>query len=573
MTSPFQFPAGRLRKTVALLTVAIFGGGIVAVWAIQPQPSVESRTTLLRPKAPVHSPILLLSAALAMVAAIGIGKEGEREGEEDPARLQEQINELAAKLQASERRVQEGKKRALESLEFAEHAGRRFQELFQGLPVACFTVDTQETVHEWNRVAEMLFEASSHEVFLKNVREALPAFNVSVLPRHQCEIYHALQGEEVFGQERSFVSESGEERWILSSAFPLKDRKGMIVGALCACIDITSRMLAEQQAEIAQEQIRSILEAAGDPVISISADGQIEWFNPAACRCFGYSLKEVMGRPVAMLMPEGMRADHERYVSNAVAAPERTRVIGLTRELTAVRKDGSEFPVELSLRKGQAGSKVFFTAVLRDITQRREMERQIETHAAQVNNMLVQLELQTLELEEANSRLASLATTDGLTGLTNHRTFKEQLANHFQEAVLGTSLCLLLMDIDHFKSFNDTFGHQAGDAVLKVVAEALRTTVGDVGAVARYGGEEFAVILPELGVEAARIVAEEIRLAIEQTPCEYRQITISVGLSSYTPDTSVPDDLVQRADIALYASKRQGRNQVTLFEPGIEGAA
>lgn len=166
-------------------------------------------------------------------------------------------------------------------------------------------------------------------------------------------------------------------------------------------------------------------------------------------------------------------------------------------------------------------------------------------------------------LASINSQLAELANTDGLTGLKNKRTFLEGLTSEFHRSVrYNKPLSLLMLDVDHFKSFNDMFGHPAGDEVLKTVARLLQTNARATDLVARYGGEEFVVILTETDVSGATEVAERLRLAVANYSWDERPITISIGVSSLRISTDEPTILVREADQALYRSKQQGRNRV-----------
>jgi diguanylate cyclase (GGDEF)-like protein len=161
------------------------------------------------------------------------------------------------------------------------------------------------------------------------------------------------------------------------------------------------------------------------------------------------------------------------------------------------------------------------------------------------------------------------AITDGLTGLTTHVFFKEQLALRFNEARRHNSgLAMMLVDIDHFKGFNDTFGHQVGDEVLRQVSNVVKSAARSCDTVARYGGEELALVLPQTDLEGASILAERIRVAIESIEITDKQgrrlptITASIGVADLELADSDPDGLIARADKALYAAKHNGRNQV-----------
>jgi diguanylate cyclase (GGDEF)-like protein len=161
-----------------------------------------------------------------------------------------------------------------------------------------------------------------------------------------------------------------------------------------------------------------------------------------------------------------------------------------------------------------------------------------------------------------------LAVTDSLTGLSLRRPFVEQLTRELTRAGRSREpVSLLMVDVDHFKHYNDAFGHTTGDLVLKGVAEVLRTAAPPGAVVARYGGEEFAVLLPQLGREPAASVAEKIRHAVEQRlrPLGQgmeRPVTASIGLAAFPEDGQSELELVRRADQRLYAAKRAGKNRV-----------
>ena len=164
------------------------------------------------------------------------------------------------------------------------------------------------------------------------------------------------------------------------------------------------------------------------------------------------------------------------------------------------------------------------------------------------------------------------AVTDGLTGLYNHRYFRFVLQQEFKRAVrYNRPLSMLMIDIDYFKHYNDTNGHPMGDRVLHSVANLIKNHCRDVDYVVRYGGEEFAVILPETNVEEAYHLAERIRQSISQYPFHNRQmqpngeVTVSIGVSGYPIPASNHDELVDFADMALYAVKKDKRNSVHIY--------
>lgn len=188
-----------------------------------------------------------------------------------------------------------------------------------------------------------------------------------------------------------------------------------------------------------------------------------------------------------------------------------------------------------------------------------------EQALANLEQIHVEIEQQQAKLLAVNATLIELSETDKLTGLKNRRFFQdklEQQLNSYYESAKPFSLCIL--DIDHFKKVNDTFGHQVGDDVLAHLAQLLTQRARKEDTVARYGGEEFVMILPDTEIAAAKEVGEQIRKTVAFDHWPAGQVTISIGMATVTlEDTGTT--LLKNADDALYASKKNGRNQVTHF--------
>lgn len=192
--------------------------------------------------------------------------------------------------------------------------------------------------------------------------------------------------------------------------------------------------------------------------------------------------------------------------------------------------------------------------------------------AAHMESLRSQVTSSTDEITQLKEELETTrrdALTDGLTGVANRKCFDDTLRKAAKEAEeSGTPLSLIIADLDHFKNFNDTHGHQVGDQVLKVVGRTLIQCIKGQDTAARYGGEEFAIILPNTTVGSAAAVAENIRKSVSSKKLkkkgsegELGPITLSIGVSSYVPGENLKD-LIERADRALYEAKRFGRNRV-----------
>ena len=206
---------------------------------------------------------------------------------------------------------------------------------------------------------------------------------------------------------------------------------------------------------------------------------------------------------------------------------------------------------------------------------------EFEPLAEALDDMAAKLAAREEELKVANEHLEELVSIDGLSGLANRRGFDRQLVREWQFAAEHRKpIALMMVDIDHFKLFNDRYGHIAGDSCLRAVGETLSlVTLEEAALVARYGGEEFALLLPRLAIDRAVALADEARKAVEdllinhsEAPCGH--VTVSIGVESTVPEKfQTAADLVEAADNALYAAKRRGRNTVVAHIPALLRAA
>ena len=212
---------------------------------------------------------------------------------------------------------------------------------------------------------------------------------------------------------------------------------------------------------------------------------------------------------------------------------------------------------------------MFARRLRRELAEQARLQREVQAANEHLEESVRQ---RTAELEAANRQLAALSTTDGLTGLANRRHFDAAWQEEWQRAArTGTSLALVLIDVDNFKAYNDHHGHQAGDDCLRRVAAVLAREARRAGElVARYGGEEFVVVLPGASAAEARLVAERIRGAVqaEAMPHALTQagvVTISLGVAAGRPrHAEDAEALLKEADVALYMAKQDGRNRVVM---------
>ena len=296
-----------------------------------------------------------------------------------------------------------------------------------------------------------------------------------------------------------------------------------------------------------EEKFRNIAASAQDAIIMMDSKGNISYWNEAAERIFGYEKREVVGRELqGLLVPEKYNEVYQREFGSFKVTGQAT-AIGKTLELSALRKDGTEFPAGISLSAVQFKGEWHAVGIIRDISERKQLEKE----------------------------LWRLSYIDGLTGVANRRHFEKTLDQEWNRATReGKQLSLVMCDIDFFKAYNDTCGHQSGDDCLKKVAKALSGILkrpGDL--VARYGGEEFVIILPGADAKSAVFVIEELRGGVEALEIAHPNspvcscVTVSLGVASIIPvRKSSPAELIAAADQALYEAKKEGRNQVKICD-------
>jgi diguanylate cyclase (GGDEF)-like protein/PAS domain S-box-containing protein/putative nucleotidyltransferase with HDIG domain len=313
-----------------------------------------------------------------------------------------------------------------------------------------------------------------------------------------------------------------------------------------------------QQLGLALVRTLEILDRFPTPCFTFDTEGKVLEWNQAAAETFGKSATNAIGQPFWHLLPDS----HFAVQGQALVKTLLTGEIPAPLEWTYRRSGQGErllfnhtFPVHDAQGQVQGGVHINF-----DHTDRRQTQALLEDKVRQISRF-------NDDLNSANARLESLATTDGLTGLKNHRAFQEILDSYFKDSQKHHKpLSVVLVDVDNFKKFNDMFGHPEGDEVLRVLSTILRNHVRRGDFVARYGGEEFIVLLPMTDTQEAIQLTQRLHKAIHDHIWRKRTVTASFGVASYSAAMQYPSDLIVQADQALYTSKRRGRDRITHYE-------
>jgi len=319
-----------------------------------------------------------------------------------------------------------------------------------------------------------------------------------------------------------FAAGGGDERLMLLQIFlGVISSSGLLLGAT----------MSDQEASRARKA--GMLEAALDCIVSMDHRGKIIEFNPAAEQTFGHSRADAIGRDFAeLLMPEHLRDFHRRAITRHSRLGD-PGLLGRRFETTALRADGTQFPVELSLSRVPTTGSPVFTAFFRDITDQRHMVKQ----------------------------LAFRATHDGLTNVLNNAAFMERLTLAARQANVGDrqDIAVLFLDLDKFKDINDRFGHAVGDRLLIAIARRLRAAVRPSDSVGRLGGDEFAVLLERVAhMRDVDAVVNRVQHALDQpfnVDGQEIHASASVGIALASEHGPRPQDLLRAADTSMYQVK------------------
>jgi len=302
-----------------------------------------------------------------------------------------------------------------------------------------------------------------------------------------------------------------------------------------------ARSHLEERLRASEERLKGVLDLAHDAILSTDGRQRIVLFNPAAERMFGYRTDEIVGRSLSLLIPEPLRVAHASHFEGFIRDGVESRIMVDRPEVSGLRRDGSVFPLEVSLSRSEGPDGPLFTAMIRDITDRKRTE----------------------------AELRLMATTDPLTGLANRRHLLERTERELIRLQrFGNPFTLLTLDVDHFKRINDTYGHACGDRALCALAATCIGLLREIDMVGRMGGEEFTIVLPETIGDEAMLVADRIRRGIAELrfdtdpPGSESGFTVSIGVAECHRGDARIEQPLARADHALYEAKAAGRNRM-----------
>lgn len=331
--------------------------------------------------------------------------------------------------------------------------------------------------------------------------------------------------------------------WILARGMAVeRDADGRAIRVAGTAMDISSRKQAESEIARLSQWNELLLNSAGEGIYGVNREGLCTFINPAALAILGFGKEEVMGQNQHLLF-------HHHHKDGSPYPAEECPIYltlhdGIRRSVedAFIRKSGEVFPVQLTVTPmHENGQIIGVEAVFQDIAQRKEMEEE----------------------------LIRLATTDPLTSVSNRRHFIEQMEVELAHFIrFGQATAFLMIDIDHFKSVNDTYGHATGDSVLQHFTEMGRQRLRRVDLLGRLGGEEFGILLPGTDAEGAMLFAERFRNYVADTPAQTGEgpipFTVSIGIAMFEAQDKAADSIMARADMALYRAKADGRNRVVM---------
>ncbi len=306
---------------------------------------------------------------------------------------------------------------------------------------------------------------------------------------------------------------------------------------LTMMMDITERKRAEEQLRETRDTLQTIIYSSPLAILTMDAEDQVTMWNPAAEGMFGWSDKQTLGK-IDPTVPENKIREYEALRNATLSGMSFSNM-----DTVRMKKDGDQFPVSLSVAplRGQQNEVIGRLHIITDITERKKLQEELRQQA----------------------------TTDELTKVPNRRRFIDLANSEIKRAIrLKRPPAVALIDIDHFKQINDTYGHATGDLALIAFTQICQKQIREIDVFARFGGDEFVLLFPETSQEQAYEIVERIRMALTTNPVDLDgrpvTITLSCGIASLGDEQTSFDALLNRADQALYRAKEAGRNRVVI---------
>ena len=410
--------------------------------------------------------------------------------------------------------------------------------------------------------AEMLVGSSVLHGNRPRKREDGTEYPLSELPARLCLDSGLPAPPVIMGLQKP----DGVWTWIQTTAAPLfhpgEDRPH---GGVLTFSDVNERRRVLNTLRETEEKYRGIYENSTEGIFQSLQEGRFLSVNPAFARILGYETPAQLLAEVSDISVQLYHRPEDRAA--VLSALEDVGYI-CSFETPLRRRDGSAVWVSINVHHARdPQGQTILEGSIHDITERRASEQRLLDYNEVLEFQKREVEKTNAELERVNACLEALATQDGLTGLKNHRAFQDRLAEEVARARrYDTPLSVVMLDVDHFKQYNDAYGHPAGDEVLLCVAQTLREAVRESDCAARYGGEEFVLILPHTDTGEAVQIAERCRAALEELPWAHRPVTASLGVASLRPGHADGVGMLTEADRFLYQAKFRGRNQVAALD-------
>jgi diguanylate cyclase (GGDEF)-like protein/PAS domain S-box-containing protein len=414
--------------------------------------------------------------------------------------------------------------------------------LVSSLADGMIVLDMQNRIIDVNDAAVRMLETHSATLIGKALTEVVSLPGSFSVPSPEQEMKTELQVG------------STDKRYFDVLLSPLRDRHGKLLGSLIVFRNITER----KENELRLLQLTQAVEQSPASVVITDFHGNITYVNPRFAVLTGYTPSEVIGKNPSVLQSGYTPEEVYREMWDTIKSGQTWQGEFLNR-----KKNGDLYweNAVIAPVMDQAGHVLNFIAVKEDITERKRAEDDLRTANQQLESRL-------REIEALQASLREQAIRDPLTHLHNRRFLSESIEQEFHHAKrMLESLSVILLDIDHFKVINDTYGHAVGDACLVALANLLRGHARKADISCRYGGEEFVLVLPATNLEGAAQYAERLRRLVANEvfiiDALELKFTISLGISAYPAHGTSHSEIINKADDAMYASKRAGRNRVT----------